>query len=230
MLHTQTIKEVKQLILWPVGPHSTGYKISCFTSVSLFVYICKITVCCSKTGLPRKFTLCFVLSNCPIKKSVLSEPFACFNPLCFENSSSHLCFRVFWGTVFLFLHSFPSYFHLSLGSFFSHPHFLLLLLLLLVHAGFPSRRGDVVAYVKVINQPSLPTQSYSVIVSISVFMALSTVFHSNNSPDDSPISHSVLPVISALLVLSALCIFMKVSFSLDIILCGWLGLKHQLTN
>ena len=39
---------------------------------------------------------------------------------------------------------------------------------------------------------------------ISVFMALSTVFHSINSPDSSPFSHSVL--------------------------CGWLGSKHKLTN
>ena len=36
---------------------------------------------------------------------------------------------------------------------------------------------------------------YSVLVSISVFMALSTVFHCINSPDNSPLSHSVLPVL-----------------------------------
>ena len=35
---------------------------------------------------------------------------------------------------------------------------------------------------------------------------------------------------SALLVLSTIYLFMKVSLSPDIILCGWLGLKHQLTN
>ena len=35
---------------------------------------------------------------------------------------------------------------------------------------------------------------------------------------------------SALLVLSTIYLFMKVSPSPDIILCGWLGLKHQLTN
>ena len=43
-----------------------------------------------------------------------------------------------------------------------------------------------------INQPSLPTPFYSVLVSIRIFMALSTVFHSTNSPDNSPFSHSVL--------------------------------------
>ena len=47
-----------------------------------------------------------------------------------------------------------------------------------------------------INKPSLPTPLYSVLVSVSVFMALSTVFHSVNSPDNSPFSHSVLPVLS----------------------------------
>ena len=35
-----------------------------------------------------------------------------------------------------------------------------------------------------INQPSLPTPFCSVLVSVSAFMALSTVFHSINSPDD----------------------------------------------
>ena len=53
----------------------------------------------------------------------------------------------------------------------------------------PSRGGDVAVYVFGINQPSLPTPFYSVLV--SVFMALSTVFHSLNSPGNSPLSHSV---------------------------------------
>ena len=51
-----------------------------------------------------------------------------------------------------------------------------------------------------INQPSFPTLFFSffknsVLVSISVFMAFSTVFHSINSPDNSPLSHPVLPVL-----------------------------------
>ena len=50
-------------------------------------------------------------------------------------------------------------------------------------------------YVLDINQPSLPTLFYSVLVSVSVFMALSTVFQSTNSPEDSPLSHSVLLVL-----------------------------------
>ena len=59
--------------------------------------------------------------------------------------------------------------------------------------GSPSRGGDVAVYTFDINQPSLPTPFYSVLVSISAFLALSTVFHSINSPDNSPLSHSVLP-------------------------------------
>ena len=74
-----------------------------------------------------------------------------------------------------------------------------------IPVGFPSRGGDVMVYVKDIKLPSLPTPLYSVLVSTSVFMALSTAFHSINSPDNSSFSHSVLPcssgLISALLVL-----------------------------
>ena len=64
-----------------------------------------------------------------------------------------------------------------------------------VPAGSPSRGEDVVLYVFDVNQPSLPTPFHSVLVSISVFMALSSVFHSINSPDNSPLSHSVPPVL-----------------------------------
>ena len=44
--------------------------------------------------------------------------------------------------------------------------------------GSPSHGGDVAVYVLNINQLSLPTRFHSVLVSISVFMALSTVFYS----------------------------------------------------
>ena len=64
-----------------------------------------------------------------------------------------------------------------------------------VPAGSPSRGGEVAVYVFDINQPSLPTPFHSILVSVSVFMALSTVFHSINSPDNSPLSHSVLSVL-----------------------------------
>ena len=61
--------------------------------------------------------------------------------------------------------------------------------------GSPSRGGDVAVYVFDINQLSLPTPFYPVLVSVSVFMTISTVFHSINSPDNSSLSHSVLPVL-----------------------------------
>ena len=67
--------------------------------------------------------------------------------------------------------------------------------LYMVRAGSPSREGDVAVYVFDINQPNLPTPCYSVLVSISLRVALSTVFHSTKSPSNSPISHSVLPVV-----------------------------------
>ena len=65
-----------------------------------------------------------------------------------------------------------------------------------VPTGSLSPGGDVTVYVLDINQPSLPTPFYSVLVSLSAFKALSTVFHSINSPDNSPFSHSALPVLS----------------------------------
>ena len=58
--------------------------------------------------------------------------------------------------------------------------------------------------------------------------ALSTVFHSINCPYNSPYSDSGL--ISALLVLSTICLFRKVSFSPDIIPSGWLGSEHTLNS
>ena len=68
-------------------------------------------------------------------------------------------------------------------------------------------------------------------VSISVFMVLSTVFHSINSSDNSPLCFSVFPVFFlALLVFSTMYLFTNVSHSSDLILCDSLGLKHQLTN
>ena len=61
--------------------------------------------------------------------------------------------------------------------------------------GLPFTWWGCCVYVFDINQPSLSTPFYSVLVSISVFMALWTVFHSINSPDNSPLSHSVLPIL-----------------------------------
>ena len=90
--------------------------------------------------------------------------------------------------------------------------------------------GDVAVYVFDINQLSLPTPFYFFLVSVSVVVTHSTVFRSINSPDNYPLSHSSSGFLSALSVLSTIYLFVKVSLSPDIILCGWLGLKHQLTN
>ena len=77
-----------------------------------------------------------------------------------------------------------------------------------VPAESPSRGGNVAVYVFHINQPSLHTPFYSVPVSMSVLMALSTVFHSRNSPDNSQLSHSILPVfVLTSLVLSVLTVY-----------------------
>ena len=62
-----------------------------------------------------------------------------------------------------------------------------------VPMGSPSLGGDVAVFIFEINQPSLPTPLHSALVSVSVLMALSTVFHSINSPDNALLSHSVLP-------------------------------------
>ena len=80
----------------------------------------------------------------------------------------------------------------------------------LVPMGSPSCGWDVAVYVLDINKPNLPTPFYSVLMAISVFMALSTVFHSMTSPNNSPLLHSVLPILS---VLSAMYLFMKVSLN-----------------
>ena len=53
-----------------------------------------------------------------------------------------------------------------------------ILAIFFVFAGLPSRGVDVTVYVLDINQLSLPTFFYSVLVSVSAVMAISTVFHS----------------------------------------------------
>ena len=71
-------------------------------------------------------------------------------------------------------------------------------------------------------QPSLPTPFYSVLVSISVCMALSTVFHSINSSGNSLrfLTLFFRSYLSVLLVLSTLYLFLKVSLSSDTIPSG----------
>ena len=92
--------------------------------------------------------------------------------------------------------------------------------------------GDVVVYVKDINQPSVPA-SFSVCPAVSVsclygpFICIS--FH-KFSRQLSAFSLCSSGLNSALLVLSTTYLFTKVSLSPSVIFCGWLGLKHQLIN
>ena len=100
-----------------------------------------------------------------------------------------------------------------------------------VPAGSPSCFGNVAVYVLDMNQPSLPTPFYFFLESVSVFMALSTISFQKFPQQLSAFSLSSSGLISALLVLSTnywSYLFMKVPLRPDIILCGWLGLKHQL--
>ena len=90
-----------------------------------------------------------------------------------------------------------------------------------VSTGSPSRGEDVA-------EPSLPTAFYYVFVSVSVFINCAS-FHTFFR-QLSAFSLCSSGLISALVVLSTIYLFMKVSFSPDIILCGWLGLKLKLTN
>ena len=64
-----------------------------------------------------------------------------------------------------------------------------------VPAGSPSHGGDVKVYVLDISKPSLPTPFTLCSCIYFSVMALSPVFHSINSPDNSLYPHSVLPVL-----------------------------------
>ena len=73
--------------------------------------------------------------------------------------------------------------------------------------GSPSRGENVAAYVFDINQPSLSTPFYSVLVPVSIIMALSAVFHSIQfSRQLSAFSLCSSGFIFALLVVSTICI------------------------
>ena len=93
----------------------------------------------------------------------------------------------------------------------------------MVATGSLSRGEDVAVYVW--HKPNRAAHFFhSVLVSVSVFMALSTVLHFHKfSRQLSAFSLCSFGLISALLVLSTKYLFMKVSLSPDIILCGWLG-------
>ena len=111
------------------------------------------------------------------ERSWTEVPFPCFTVV--------KSFRRWYGLLLLFFLRFSSSSLNCSPTQFSFAFFMH------VPAGSPSRGRDVK-----VNQPSLPTPFYSVLVSISVFMALSIVFHSINSPDNSPFSHSVFVILA----------------------------------
>ena len=100
-----------------------------------------------------------------------------------------------------------------------------------VPQGCPSRGGDAAVYVFDINQPSLSTP----------YLFCSCVYFCLHGTSDCISFHRLswqldasslcsFDFISALLILSAINLFMTVFFNPDITLCGWLGSKHQLSN
>ena len=109
--------------------------------------------------------------------------------------------------------------------------------------GSPSRGGDVAVYVWLNNNNKY---YYYVWLNKSTELAHSFLFHScvyfclygpfncislhEFSWQISVFSPCSSGLISALLVLCTICLFMKFSFSLNIISSGWLGSKHQLTT
>ena len=102
-------------------------------------------------------------------------------------------------------------------------------LLLWVPAGSPSRGGDVVVYVGY--KPA--ELAHSFLFRSCVYFCLCGPFNcipfQKFSRQLSAFSLCSSGLISASLVLSTI-LFMKLSLSPDIILSGWLCLRHQLTN
>ena len=99
-----------------------------------------------------------------------------------------------------------------------------------VHAGSPSGGGDVTVYVLNINQLSLPTLFLHFCVCFCLYGPLTCISFHKFSQQFFTFSLCPSGLISAFLVLSTIHLLMKVFFIPDVILCGWLGLKHQLTN
>ena len=96
-----------------------------------------------------------------------------------------------------------------------------------VPRGSPSCSRDVTVYVWHTSRacPLL----FILFLCLSVFVTLSTVFYSISSPNNTVLSLCSSGFISALLVLSTIYLFMKVSFSPDVIPSVWLDSKHQWT-
>ena len=99
--------------------------------------------------------------------------------------------------------------------------FASLLACFVVPAGSPSLGGDVTVYVYGINQQSLPTPFNSVLVSVfCLYGPFNCISFHEFSRQLSVFSLFYSGLIYDLLVLSTICLFMKVSFSPDIIPSG----------
>ena len=95
----------------------------------------------------------------------------------------------------------------------------------------PSRGRDITVYVPDINQPSLPPPFlFCSCVCFCLYSPFNCISFHKFSRQLYAFSLCSSGLISALLVLSTIYLFMKVSISPHVILCGLLGLKHQLTN
>ena len=99
----------------------------------------------------------------------------------------------------------PLLLFIQLFLFFRYP--------LKVPTGSPSRGGDVTVYVFNINQQSLPTPFYSVLVSVSVLCPFSYMLFHKFSQQFFAFSLCSPNLIFALLVLSTIYLFLKVSLN-----------------
>ena len=101
-----------------------------------------------------------------------------------------------------------------------------------VPTGSPSRGGDVMVYVLDTNQPSLPTLLFCSCIYFYLYGPFNCISFHKFPKQLSTFLLCFSGLISAS-VLSTMYLFTKVSFSPvspDVTFCGWLGLKHQLTN
>ena len=101
-----------------------------------------------------------------------------------------------------------------------------------VPKGSPSRGGDVAVYVFDIKTNRAWPLPFSFILFLCLFLSLwpfQLYFIPKILPTTLRFLTLFFQLISALLILSGIYIFMKVSLSLDIFLCGWLGFKYQLS-
>ena len=98
----------------------------------------------------------------------------------------------------------------------------------------PSRGRDVAVYVFVCvwHKPTELAHSFlfSSCICFCLYGPFNCISFHKLSRQLSAFSLCSFGLISDLLVLLTIYLFTKVSLSPDIILCGWLGLKHQLTN